>query len=65
MKDQKGLQIGQKVHFEYWDSDLCKDIYGTGWVTEIDKYNGIIHIQTTRKLHWIEYDHQMKNIRII
>lgn len=63
---KSGLQVGQKVKFNYWDHEEDKEVYGTGRITEIDEDgNGIVLIQTTRKLHWMEYDHQMKNIRII
>lgn len=66
MEEEKtGLQVGHKVRFNYWDHEKDKEIFGIGKITEIEEDDGRIMIQTTRTLHWMEYDHQMKNIRII
>lgn len=62
---KSGLQVGQKVRFQYYDHDKEKEVQGVGRITDIQKDNGVIHIQTTRTLHWMEYDHQMENIRIV
>lgn len=45
-----------KVHFEYWDNDLCKDVSGIGWIKEIDTDNNQIIVSTTRGIKWMEPD---------
>lgn len=55
MEKQK-IKAGDRVSFEYWDGETGKDIFGKGRVTDIDTKNATIHIQTTRTLHWLEYD---------
>jgi hypothetical protein len=56
------LAKGDKVRFEYYDHDKEKEVSGVGKVKDIEPENGVIHIQTTRILHWMEYDEQLNNI---
>jgi hypothetical protein len=56
MKAEIIYKIGDKVHFEYWDSDLAKDVYGIGWILEFDNPNNQVIVSTTRGLKWMEPD---------
>lgn len=61
----KKLTVNDKIKFNYFDHDLEKEIFGRGRLVEIDLNNGRYMVQTTRKLHWMEYDSELKNIILI
>lgn len=48
------FKVGDKVLFEYYDYDACKDVFGRGWVREIDDENHSVIVNTTRGLKWME-----------
>jgi hypothetical protein len=56
MKTEYTYKLGDKVHFEYWDSELGKDVYGRGWIREFDNPNNQVIVSTTRGLKWMEPD---------
>ena len=58
------LSIGNKVVFQYWDNDNDKIIHGVGKITEIDEDGGMIFIQTTRTLHWLQLTEENENIQL-
>lgn len=56
MSAKDKLRIGDKVTFDAFNHDEEKDMFGRGWVKEIDTDNDQIIIQTTRKLIWVQTD---------
>lgn len=53
MSEQE-FKIGDKVTFDAYNHDEEKDMFGRGWVKEIDTENDQIIIRTTRKLIWVQ-----------
>lgn len=50
------LKPGDKVYFNYYDHDKCKDVSGRGKVTDVDTDNDQLLVQTTRGLHWMQIE---------
>ena len=54
MKEVEGVKVGDKVTYEACHEETGQDMFGIGWVKEIDDKNNRIWIQTTRKFIWVE-----------
>jgi len=54
MEIEKTYKLCDKVYFEYWDNDLCKDVSGIGWIREFDNPNNQAIVSTTRGIKWME-----------
>lgn len=48
------MKIGDKIQFECYNHDTEKDMFGRGWIKEIDEENDQIIIQTTRGIIWVQ-----------